>query len=196
MEEIRQQLVELARRMFERRLSDTAGGNISVRCGNRILISPRYSASRQHWQLQPEDFIEGDVDTDELLSHPRFSREGKAHLAIYRHFPDVNGVIHAHAFHVLPFCAAGKPIEPLLEQTQKFGVVPVCDWAPAHSDDLAANIIACLQGREEAIRKQAAAVVVPKHGLIVAGKDILAAFDAVERIDWNAWCILAQRLLG
>lgn len=35
----------------------------------------------------------------------------------------------------------------------------------------------------------------PGHGLFVAGLDLLAAFDATERIDWNAWCILAQNLM-
>jgi L-fuculose-phosphate aldolase len=58
---------------------------------------------------------------------------------------------------------------------------------------LAENVVAGLRGKEERIRKQAAAVLLPTHGIIVAGKDLFAAIDAVERIDWNAWCILAQK---
>jgi L-fuculose-phosphate aldolase len=38
-------------------------------------------------------------------------------------------------------------------------------------------------------------VLLPYHGIIVAGKNLLAAVDALERIDWNAWCILAQQLM-
>ena len=87
---------------------------------------------------------------------------------------------------------AERPIEPVLEATQKFGVTKVIKGAPAHSPNLATNIVAGLTGMEPNIRKQAAAVLLPRHGIFVAGKDLLAAIDAVERIDWNAWCILAQ----
>ena len=195
MENGREQLAYIGRMLFERRLTDTAGGNISARQGNRIFISPKYSGSKRHWQLDPEEFIEGEIGSNEVLNHPMFSREGKTHVAIYLNFPDVQGVIHAHPFHILPFCAAGKTIEPMLEQTQKFGVIQLVKAAPAHSAELAENIVAGLRGQEKAIQTQAAAVLVPQHGIIVAGKDILAAVDALERIDWNAWCILAQRLL-
>jgi L-fuculose-phosphate aldolase len=195
MENVREQLAYIGRMLFERRLMDTASGNIGARQGNCIFISPKYSGSKRHWQLDPEDFIEGEIGSNEVLNHPMFSREGKAHVAIYLNFPDVQGVIHAHPFHILPFCAAGKPIKPMLEQTQKFGVIQLVKAAPAHSSELAENIVAGLRGQEKAIQTQAAAILVPQHGIIVAGKDILAAVDALERIDWNAWCILAQRLL-
>lgn len=189
------QIVYVARRMFERRLTDMAGGNISARQDDTIYCSPRFSGSKKHWQLTAEDIISGGLRTDAILENPLFSREGKAHLAIYRNFPDVGAVIHAHPFHILPFCVAGRSIEPVLEDTQKFGVTEVVDYAPAHSAELAANIVGGLQGKESSIRKQAAAVLLPKHGIIVAGKDLLAAIDALERLDWNAWCILAQGLL-
>lgn len=195
MESIAEQIVYVARRMFERRLTDMAGGNISAREGDQIYITARFSGSKKHWHLTTEDIIHGDIETDALLDNPRFSREGKAHLAIYRNFPDVTAIIHAHPFHVLPFCVAGRPIEPVLESTQKFGVTGVIPAAPAHSSELAENIVAGLQGKENSIRKQAAAVLLPGHGIFVAGKDLWAAIDALERIDWNAWCILAQSML-
>jgi L-fuculose-phosphate aldolase len=195
MEPIREQLALVAHRMFERRLTDMAGGNISARIENQIYISPRYAGSKQHWQLSPDDFICGEFATDEIMAHPMFSREGRAHLAIYRTFPQIHGIVHAHPFHVQPFAAAGHPIESVLEANDKFGTVPVVKQAPAHSQELADHIIEGLRGQEPAMEKQAAAVILPRHGIIVAGKDILAAIDAVERIDWNAWCILAQKLL-
>lgn len=192
MSTIAEQIIYIARYMFEQRLTDLAGGNISVRDGDQIHISARFSGSKKHWHLTEEDIISGPISTDEVLEHPRFSREGRAHLAIYRTFPDVNAVIHAHPFHILPFCAAGRAMEPMLEQTEKFGVTPIAPFAPAHSSQLAENIVAGLRGREEAIRKQAAAVLAARHGIFVAGKDLLATIDALERLDWNAWCILAQ----
>jgi L-fuculose-phosphate aldolase len=190
-----EQLVEIGRRMFERKLTDISGGNISVRDGEIMFISPRYSGSKQHWQLEPEDIICAPFRSDEIISHPMLSREGKAHIAIYRVFPDVQAVIHAHAYNIQPFVAAGRPIQPILEGVEKFGTIPVARFAPAHSPELADYVVDGLRGQEDRIKVQAAAVLMPRHGIFVAGKNLLAAVDALERIDWNCWCILAQRLL-
>lgn len=192
---IPEQIVCVARLMFERRLTDMAGGNISVRDGDRLFITPRFAGSKQHWRLSPDDILCGPITGDAIMQQPRFSREGKAHLAVYHTFPDVGAMIHAHPFHVLPFCVAGRSIEPVLEATQKFGLTPVVPYAPAHSENLAHYVVDGLRGRETSIRKQAAAVLLPKHGIIVAGLDLLAAIDALERIDWNAWCILSQSMM-
>jgi L-fuculose-phosphate aldolase len=196
MQEKRVELASLARRLFDRKLLDTAGGNLSVRCGGRLLISPRYAGSKRHWQLEPDDFIEGEIAADDLLSDPRFSREGKAHLALYRALPAIQGIIHAHPFHVLPFAALSRPISPVLEGTRKFGVVPVAPYAPAHSAELAAAAVEMICAQQDALQAQAAAVILPEHGILVAGKDIWAAADALERIDWNAWCLIAMKTLG
>jgi len=192
MDSIIDQIICAGKRLFERRLLDMAGGNISVRSGDTIYITTRYSGSQRHWQNKPEDIISGSVHNDELLDNPRFSREGKAHLAICRNFPDVTGIVHAHPFHILPFCAAARPIEPVLEQTEKFGTIKVVKYAPAHGAELAQNIVDGLLGQDERIKKQAAAVLMPRHGIMVAGRDLMAAVDALERIDWNAYCILVQ----
>ena len=95
----------------------------------------------------------------------------------------------------MPFVAAGQPIEPILEATLKFGTIPVSRFSPAHSEKLAEAIVEEFRGKDEAIRRYAAAVMAPWHGLFVAGKDLDAAFDLTERIDTNAYCILMSRLL-
>ena len=94
------------------------------------------------------------------------------------------------------FVASGQPIEPVLEATLKFDTIPVVQkFAPAHSEKLADGIAEAMQGKDEAIRKYAVAVMAPWHGLFVIGKDLDAAFDLTERIDTNAYCILMSRLL-
>jgi L-fuculose-phosphate aldolase len=193
---IAEQIAYTARLMFERRLTDISGGNVSALVDGRIYITPRYAGSKQHWRIDPNEVLIGSIDSDNLLSHPRCSRESKVHLAIYRNFSDVSAVIHAHPFHIQPFVVAEQSMGMVLEATQKFGSVDLIPFAPAHSQELADNVVAGLRGKEENIRKQAAAVLLPRHGIVVAGKDLLATLDALERIDWNAWCIIASRLLG
>jgi len=42
----------------------------------------------------------------------------------------------------------------------------------------------------------AAALLMPQHGIILAGQDLWVTLDALERINVNAWCILAQGMLA
>ena len=188
-------IAQTASLLFARRLLDMCGGNLSVRAGDRVFMTARYSGSRRRWQLTSGDILSGPLADEQLAANPRFSREGRAHLGIYRAIPEAAAVIHAHPFHVLPFCAAGRGIEPVLEQTRKFGTIPVVGEAPAHSPELADNVVAGLAGQVAAIRTQAAAVLAPTHGIFIAAKDLNAAADALERIDTNAWCLLAASQL-
>lgn len=181
--------------LFQRRLTDLAGGNISMRVGDLVYMSPRYAGARYHWDLAPEQILCGRWDNDELAENPQFSREGWSHLALYKHFPDVQAVVHAHAFHVQPFSSLSRPMEPVLEANDKFGVIEVIEPAPAHSKELAQKVIKGFMGKEAIIQKMAAAVIIPRHGMIAAGKDLDLTLDAVERIDTNAWVLLTRKLL-
>lgn len=182
--------------MFDRRLTDMAGGNISARVGDTVYMSPRYAGSRYHWDLTPEDLVCGRWADDEITHDPRFSREGWSHLLIYRNFPDVNAVIHAHPFHVMPFAALCVPMEPVLEATQKFGVIELCEATPGHTRELGEKIVTSLQGKESMMIKQAAVVMIPYHGVICAGKEFYLTLDALERVNTNAYCLLARKQLA
>ncbi len=189
-------IAETGKMVFGRHLTDAAGGNISVRVGDHVCITPRYSGSKRHWQLQPNQVLVSDLQGNQLDGDGEISREGKVHFRLYKEFPDGTAVLHSHPRHVMVFVASGQPIEPILEATLKFGTIPVAkNFAPAHSEKLADHIAEAMQGKEEAIRKYAAAVMAPWHGLFVIGKDLEAAFDLTERIDTNAYCILMSRLL-
>lgn len=192
---MRVKITEIGRLLFERRLTDAAGGNISARVGDLICITPRYSGSKHQWHLRPEQVMVSDLKGNILEGEGEISREAKVHYRIYADFPDGKAIVHAHARNALVFASACRPIEPVLEDTLKFGIIRVSQFAPAHSNDLAQSVAAELLGQDERIRKQAAAVLAPFHGLFVVGKDLDAAFDATERIDTNARCILLGRLL-
>lgn len=188
-------VVEIGRRMAGRWSANAAGGNISLRDGDQIYISPRFAGYKWGWHLSPEQIISGPINDDTLLNHPNFSREGRAHLAIYRAFSEARAIIHAHPFHVMPFCAASKPIEPLIDAVTIFGQVEPVPYAPPNSQELADNIVTGLRGKEKLMAEFAAPVLMPKHGVMIAGKDLYAALETLIKIDMNAWCVLAQKLL-
>jgi L-fuculose-phosphate aldolase len=195
LDETRRKIAEIARLLFDRMLTDAAGGNLSARVGDLVCITPRYSGSKHQWRLRPEQVLVSDLQGKLLDGEGEISREAKVHFRLYHEFPDGQAVVHAHARNALVFASACQPIEPVLEDTLKFGTIRVTRYAPAHSNDLAEFVAEVLRGQEGRVRKQAAAALAPWHGLFVLGKDLDAAFDAAERIDVNARCILMSRLL-
>lgn len=187
----RAKLAELSKLLFERQLTDAAGGNLSCRVGELIVITPRYAGTAKRWQLTADDVLVTDAQRNILLGAGQNSRESNAHYALHSHFRDYgSAVIHAHARHILVFAAAGRPLPPILESTRKFGVTPVISFAAAHSTDLADYLVDSLRDRAARIKTAAAAVIAPWHGLFLMGKDLDAAFDSVERLDTNAFILL------
>jgi len=189
------QIIHVAHLMFERKLTDLCGANVSVRDGDQIICTPRYAGSRMHWDLNPSDLMTGSIFDDDLIKAPNFSREGLSHIAVYRAFTSVKAIIHAHPLNVLPFCAARKPIFPVLKATEKYGTLKFIDDAPNYSQEQANSIIDLLRDQEDRIEKNAAGVLMPKHGIFMVGADLYTVLDAVERIDTNAWCIMSQSLI-
>lgn len=195
--EARAKIAEIGRFLFDRHLTDAAGGNISVRVGDVLCISPRYSGSKRQWQLKPEDVLVADLNRTILEGVGEISRESNVHFRLHTEFRDAGtAVIHAHPRNLLVFAALERAMPPVLEANRKFGEVKVVNFAPAHSPVLAENVAGALRGQEARIRKQAAGVIAPWHGLFLMGKDLDAAFDAVERFDANAYIILMAEQAG
>lgn len=66
----------------------------------------------------------------------------------------------------------------------------------AQTPELAEVIVSAFTGEIGRVRKQAAAVLAPRHGVFVLSKDLEAAYDALERIDVNAYCVLMGHRMG
>ena len=191
----RQKIAEFGRMLYERQLTDAAGGNVSARAGDVVCITPRYAGQKSQWHIRPEQVLVVDKDGNKLEGDGDISREARVHLKLLNEFPDGNSVIHCHPRNALVFAMTRQPIPPILESTLKFGTIKITRFAPAHSPLLAEYVAQEIRGQESAIRKQAAAVIAPWHGLFVLGKDLDAAFDAAERVDVAAYLILMSRLL-
>ena len=195
-EAMRVKIARLGKLLFDRFITDAAGGNLSARVGDVVCITSRFCGQKYQWSIKPEQVLVVDLNGKILDGEGDISRESKVHLKLYREFPDGNAVVHCHPKNVLVFCAAGKPIQPVLESTWKFGEIKVVTFAPAHSVKLSDDITDAIRGQEARIRKHAAAVIAKYHGLFVLAKDIDAAFDAAERIENNARIILMSSVLA
>ena len=190
-------IAKIGHMLFQRRLTDAAGGNVSIRVGDVMCMSPSYSGSKRQWKLEADQVLVVGMDGKILEGEGEVSRETNVHVTLNAEFGDYgNAVIHAHPRNLLVFAALEESMPPVLEANLKFGEIPCVPYAPAHSPDLARNVADGIRGKEDRIRKQAFGVIAPWHGLFLMGKDLDAAFDAVERFDTNARAILMARMTG
>ena len=187
----------VAKYMFDRNLTDAAGGNLSLREGETLYFSPTLAATNYHWEIGAEDVVVGSMNELETIkNHPRFTREGLSHIAIYKAFPYVQTVLHAHPKYINPFVSLSKPIPPVMNASKSFGTLQYHEPAESYSQDQAEKIVKVLKEQEDRIKNKAAAVLMPKHGIILASaNNILIALDCLERMNNNAYTVLAQKYL-
>jgi L-fuculose-phosphate aldolase len=196
MSDIRERMAAICRLAYDRQLLDSAGGNLTVRDGARVFMSPRYAGQRRQWQLNADDFLVVDLAGNILAGSGQISRETQVHLAVYRAFEEAGCVFHAHALNVMVFISAGVPIPPTSEQTDKFGTIGYCEWAPSHSAELGVNVVAGLRPQREQLLQHPIATLAPRHGIFIAGRDLDVTYDALERIDRGARMALFSGLLA
>ena len=102
--EMREEMSKIAHYMWDRRLTNAAGGNFSVKVDeNRILLSPSMMSENRHCEMKPEDFLLIDYDQNILEGTGKLSRETLMHVLILKNFDEIGAVIHAHPFYCMPF---------------------------------------------------------------------------------------------
>jgi len=188
-------IIEIATLIYGRFLSDSAGGNISMRHEGRIYVSPRYMGSKYNYCIRPEQISVLDEEFQVLEGPSDLSREVRMHLAAYANLSEVGSVIHAHPRWLMVYAAAGRTMKPVLEYTTKFGDVECIPETPAHSQELANHVVAVATRRREQLQKYAMGILLPRHGIAVLGHDLDNAYDTLERLESNARCALLSRLL-
>jgi L-fuculose-phosphate aldolase len=197
MQSTAERIVAAGKLMFELRLTDIAGGNISCRYEDQILITPTGAGQKYLWDLSPVQILNAPISTDDLLDNPQHSKESISHLYVYRAYPQVNAIIHAHPFHVMPFCAAEMPLPAVIKSAQVYGSqFEQIAEKPMYSREQAEEIVARMAGKEEKLSKFAAGLLMPKHGVFVAAGTLNKALDCLERMATNAYCVISQKTLG
>lgn len=194
-EDLKSHLAHLGRLIYERHLTDSAGGNLSVRQGNLIYMSPRYAGSRKRWDLEPSDILVLDLEGHVLKGAGEISRESQMHLSLYRSLEEIGAIIHAHPQWIMVFACLKMTIYPLTEVTKKFGPIRPIAPVKAHSEELAAAVVREVLSRRQELKAHALGLLIPAHGIVVVARDLDEAYDALERMEGNARCALFSRLL-
>lgn len=191
--EMRVEMCKVAKHMWEKRLTNAAGGNFSVKVDeNRILLSPSMMSEDKHCDLKPEDFLLIDYDQNILEGTGKLSRETLMHVLILKNIKNVNAVIHAHPFYCMPYVAFGHEIPNVTEATMGRGPVGVIPWAQAYSDELSEGAYHYWEEHRELAEKKPIAAIMQYHGIVLSADSIYKAYSMLERIECDAFCSLSK----
>ncbi|MCH7642433.1 MAG: aldolase [Chloroflexi bacterium] len=185
--ELRSQIVEFGKSVFDRGLTGGSTGNISVRTGDRFLMTPtgsslgRLDADRLTLLDAAGNHLDGDSPT----------KESVLHLAMYGRRPDAQAVIHLHSTHAVAVSCLDDidPADVLPPITayyvMRVGVLPLVPFYPPGDGGLAHAV-----GR---LAAEHHAVLLAHHGPVVAANSLAAAVDAVEELEETARLYLLLR---
>lgn len=167
----RQALIHHALEMNRSGLNQGTSGNLSVRWGAGLLITPSGVA---YDQLQPEDIVPLAMDgsTAHRLAP---SSEWRMHRDLYAARPEVQAVVHAHPAHCTALAIHGREI-PAVHYMVAVSGGHTIRCAPYHTygtAELSAAALQALQGRQ--------CCLLAHHGLLACGPSLpRAMWVAVE----------------
>ena len=195
--ETRSQMAVIAREMWDRKLTNAAGGNFAVKVDEGlILVSPSMMSEHKLCRLRPEEFLLIDYKGNILEGDGKLSRETEMHIMLLSGFKYIKSTIHAHPKYCMVYAAAGKPIKTVTEATVKrgeyFGVI---EHADAYTPQLAKNVYAYFNERRALAEKIGIGCIMPLHGVVVSGNSLMSAFSCLERMETDAICNIYAKFI-
>jgi L-fuculose-phosphate aldolase len=190
LDQVRQDIVEVGRRLWFRGFVASNDGNISVRIGpDRLLMTP---ASVSKGFMSPDMMVVTDLEGRLIEAAPgrKPSSEALMHLAAYRQRPDIGAVVHAHPPLATGFAVAGIPLDRavLAEVVTTLGSIPIAEYGTPSTPELAATVEPYLKSHD--------GLLLANHGALALGKDLFAAYYKMETIEHFARISLVARMLG
>jgi L-ribulose-5-phosphate 4-epimerase len=166
-------------------------GNVSGRVpGHDLMVIKPSGVSYD--ELTPESMIVCDLDGNVVEGDLSPSSDTAAHAYVYRHMPEVGGVVHTHSTYASAWAARGEPVPCVLTaMADEFGgEIPVGPFALIGDDSIGQGIVATLSGH------RSAAVLMRSHGVFTIGKDARAAVKAAVMCEDVARSVHISRQLG
>ena len=187
-EQIRADIVEAGRRLWERGFVASNDGNLSVRLDEGRLITTPKSVSKGF--MTPDMMVVTDLDGRKLSGERDPSSELKMHLEVYRNRPDVRAVVHAHPPTATGFAVAGIALDRavLAEVITTLGSIPIAEYATPSTEELPAAVRRYIKAHD--------GLLLANHGALAVAGDLMSAYYRMETIEHFAKISLVARSLG
>ncbi len=186
--QLKQQICEIGRRVYAKGFAAANDGNISVRLNEREVLCTPTMVSKGF--LKPEDLCKVDYEGKQLAGARPRSSEILLHLAVYKHNPAVQAVVHCHPPHATAFAVAGEPIPKcVLPEVEVFlGEVPIAVYETPGTQKFADTIVPFV--------KKCNTIILANHGTVTFGPDLEKAYWNSEIIDAYCRILILARQLG
>jgi L-fuculose-phosphate aldolase len=187
-EQIRADIVEAGRRLYQRGFVASNDGNISARLDAQRLITTPKSVSKGF--MTPDMMVIVDNQGTKIGGDRDPSTELPMHLEIYRNRPDVSAVVHAHPPLATGFAVAGIPLTRavLAEVITTLGSIPIAEYGTPSTDELPAAVRKYIKAHD--------GMLLANHGAVTCGPSVMGAYYKMETIEHFAKISLVARLLG
>lgn len=188
--EIKQEMCEIGRRVYNRGMVAANDGNFSVKLSDNEFLCTPTGVSKGF--MTPEYICKIDAEGKLLEANGDFkpSSEMKMHMRVYKERPDVQAVVHAHPPYATTFAAAGIPLEqPVLsEAVLTLGRVPVAAYGTPSTQEVPDAVAEYLPYYD--------AMLLANHGALTYGDSLINAYHKMESVEFYARLLYQVRLIG
>lgn len=188
--ELKKQIVEIGKRIWQRGYVASNDGNISVMLNDDELLTTSTGVSKGF--MTTDMIIKCDKKGNIISGNSKYrpSSEVKMHLEVYKERPDVKSVVHAHPPYATSFAVAGIPLNKcvLPEAVIVIGAVPIAPYGLPSTMEI-----------PDAIRpliKNSDAILLENHGALTLGSDLLNAYHKMETLEHTANIVWKAIQLG
>ena len=179
----REAIIESCLQMCADNLTLGTSGNISIRVGDLVAISP---SGVPYPDLTPEMIPIVDLHGNLVEGVCKPSSETPLHTLIYRE-TDAQAIVHTHPVYgvVLGSLRTETPLIHYMVAPMG-GAVRVAPYAQFGTQELADNVLKAADGRS--------GVLMENHGAITWGKDLATAYSKAKYLEWccEVWCKAAM----
>jgi L-fuculose-phosphate aldolase len=185
---MREAVLETAKELLRKGLVEGTSGNVSARMPDgTVCVTP---SSIAYETMTLDDLVVVDLDGNVVEGDRGPTSEKALHLACYRAYPEVGGVIHSHARFATMFATVRQPVPAIIEEVVVYvgGDVPVCDYRTTGTDELGEEVAAKLADRSAAL--------LANHGMVTIGSTPAKALHAAAVVERTAEIVWGARALG
>lgn len=185
--EIKRKIVEVSKLLYEKGMVNAFEGNVSVREGDRVYITPNAVCKGF---LTEDMIVTTDMEGNVLDGYNRPSSEIRMHLATYRYRPDVKSVVHAHSPYATAYALANRPIETRAypEMIVLFDKIPLAPYGTPSTDEIHKGFKDYLKDYD--------IILLANHGIMTVGKDVYDSFFKLESAESIAKVLTLAEQVG
>lgn len=188
---LRREVCDLHAELTRYELVVWTAGNVSARVpgADALVIKP---SGVSYDDLTPENMVVTDLEGTVLEGDLAPSSDTAAQAYVYRHMPDVGGVVHTHSTYATAWASRAEPIPCVLTMmADEFGgEIPVGPFALIGDDSIGRGIVETLRN------SRSPAVLMQNHGVFSIGKDARSAVKAAVMCEDVARTVHIARQLG